>query len=177
MSRWHFFLPLLLLIHWLKKLQNPLCPYFEPQIVYKSYLIPQIKELIDLINNGSYCNLQKEKLLYMISGDLIEDYSQQLECKQMEISDSEERACEYIERHYARRRWRGGRTCTVVRKGNNGFTVASTLYRASSTALNVGIFTAGLHGITGTSTPRCGGAAPEWSMVQKHVMHRPSRKD
>ncbi len=78
-----------------------LCPYFEPQIVYKSDLIPQIKELIDLINNGSYCDLQKEELLYMIIGDLIEDYSQQLECEQMEISDSVERACEYIERHYA----------------------------------------------------------------------------
>ena len=78
-----------------------ICPYFEPQIVYKSDLIPQIKELIDLINNGSYCDLQKEELLYMIIGDLIEGYSQQLDCEQMGISENVERACEYIEKHYA----------------------------------------------------------------------------
>lgn len=78
-----------------------ICPYFEPQIVHQSDLIPQIKELIDLIENGSYCDLQKEELLYMIIGDLVADYTQSLEYEQMEISDSVERACGYIERHYA----------------------------------------------------------------------------
>lgn len=54
-----------------------------------------------MINNGSYCDLQKEELLYMIIGDLIEGYSQQLDCEQMGISENVERACEYIEKHYA----------------------------------------------------------------------------
>ena len=78
-----------------------ICPYFEPQIVHQSDLIPQIKELIDLIENGSYCDLQKEELLYMIIGDLVAGHAQSLECEQMEFSDSIERACGYIEKHYA----------------------------------------------------------------------------
>ena len=55
-----------------------ICPYFDPQIVHQSDLIPQIKELIDLIGNGSYCDLQKEELLYMIIGDSVADYAQPL---------------------------------------------------------------------------------------------------
>ena len=78
-----------------------ICPYFEPQIVYQSDLIPQITELIDLIENGSYCDLQKEELLYMIIGDLVADYSQPVEYEQIDVSDVIKRACEYIERHYA----------------------------------------------------------------------------
>ncbi len=39
--------------------------FFEPQIVHQSDLIPQIKELIDLIENGSYCDLQKRRTAFI----------------------------------------------------------------------------------------------------------------
>lgn len=43
------------------------------------------------------------------------------------------------------------------------------------TARSVGRFTGGSHGITGESTPSCGGVVPAWSMDQLPVTHRPFR--
>ena len=43
------------------------------------------------------------------------------------------------------------------------------------TARSVGRFTGGSHGITGESTPPCGGVVPAWSMDQLPVTHRPFR--
>lgn len=45
-------------------------------------------------------------------------------------------------------------------------------YPALYTAQSVERFTAGSHGITGESTPLCGGAVPVWSMGQLPVMRR-----
>jgi len=74
-----------------------------------------------------------------------------------------------------RKRWCGGQTSTAGQRGRNESIVASMLCQALFTAPNAGIFTAGLHGITGGNIPRSGGAAPVWSMDQRNVMHQPFR--
>lgn len=75
-------------------------PYFEPQIVYQSELVSQIKELIDLIQDPSCDNLQKEELLYLIIGDLVSGVAKSSECVRTGKSLMIERSCEYIENHY-----------------------------------------------------------------------------
>lgn len=74
-----------------------------------------------------------------------------------------------------RRRWHGGQISTAEQKGRSGSIAASMLCQALFTAPNAGIFTAGLHGITGGNILRSGGVAPVWSMGRRNVMHRPFR--
>lgn len=75
-----------------------------------------------------------------------------------------------------RRRWCGGQTSTVGQRGRNGFTAASMLYQALFIALNVGIFTAELPGITEGNILLSGGVVPVWSMDQRNVMLQPFRR-
>ena len=49
-------------------------------------------------------------------------------------------------------------------------------YPALFTAPSAARFTGGSHGITGESTPPCGGAVPVWNMDQPPVMHQPFKR-
>ena len=53
-----------------------------------------------------------------------------------------------------------GRTSTAEPTGKRGFTAASMPYPALFTAPSAGRFIAVSHGITGESTPPCGGVVP-----------------
>lgn len=59
--------------------------------------------------------------------------------------------------------------------GKRGVIAANMPYPVLYTARSVGRFTGGSHGITGESTPPCGGVVPAWSMDQLPVTHRPFR--
>lgn len=59
--------------------------------------------------------------------------------------------------------------------GKRGVIAANMPYPVLYTARSVGRFTGGSHGITGESTPSCGGVVPAWSMDQLPVTHRPFR--
>ena len=59
--------------------------------------------------------------------------------------------------------------------GKRGVIAANMPYPVLYTAQSVGRFTGGSHGITGESTPSCGGVVPAWSMDQLPVTHRPFR--
>lgn len=76
------------------------CSYFEAQIVHDSELVPQIKELYELILDCSGENLQKEELLYLIIGELVSDFSKNENDEQTEHTLMTEKACTYIENHY-----------------------------------------------------------------------------
>ena len=69
-----------------------------------------------------------------------------------------------------------GRTSTAEPTGKRGFTAASMPYPALFTAPSAARFTGGSHGITGESTPPCGGAVPVWNMDQPPVMHQPFKR-
>lgn len=69
----------------------------------------------------------------------------------------------------------GGQISIVERNKRKGFTLASMLYQALFTAPNEGIFTIGLHGITGGNILQSGGTAPVWSIDGRNAMHQPFR--
>lgn len=74
--------------------------YFSPQVMYRSHLIAQIKELHYMIMN-EYTDLKKEELFYLIMGDLFSEYYQKDTSSEMEGSLVIERACSYIEKHFS----------------------------------------------------------------------------
>lgn len=74
-------------------------PYFEPQIMYHSDLIMQMRELHYLVMELSD-ELQKEELFYLVFGNLLWEFLYTGNDSISENSLVVERACYYMEQHY-----------------------------------------------------------------------------